>query len=174
MDDSSDEAEPMFNDASLSASLDATSIGELHDALYDANDEIMNPAGVNRFYKLPTEIKFKIIELCMPNRDAWRSFEICRAPKNLIYLNEKERTHDTQILSVSRVFRDIYLKQLPIMLPSFTNKPIYIHQNTTVVLDMSEQEFYDLTQCSKWRSQTFLSQIRHLAIPLLLFGNPPD
>ncbi|KAF7854182.1 hypothetical protein EAF04_010479 [Stromatinia cepivora] len=116
----------------------------------------------------------KIIKLCMPKRDACRMFEIHRAPYNLIYLREKRETEHTLILSVSKVFRNIYLKHLPIMPPSFNNKPIYIHQDTTVILDMTERDFRDLAECTSRRSPAFFSQIRHLAIPLLSFGSCPD
>ncbi|KAJ8060958.1 hypothetical protein OCU04_010037 [Sclerotinia nivalis] len=172
----------MFNDASLSASPStAESVkvspqeenSELSNVTSNTFHKGVNLTDTNHFDKLPPEIQSEIIKLCIPKRDACRVFEIYRAPYNLIYLVEKRGIQYTRILSVSKVFRDIYLKHLPIMLPSFTDKPIYTHQDTTVILDMNWYDFCDLAECTRRRRPAFFSQIRHLAIPLLLFGSCP-
>ncbi|CAD6446755.1 6d992bd5-8e63-45f6-8ab6-5b014c0533f6 [Sclerotinia trifoliorum] len=181
MDYSSDEAEPLFNDASLPASPSTAGIEKLstqeehtksgnvacntfhpaainirgpHDAFHSANDKVMDLTGANHFYKLPPEIQLRVIEL----------FEICRAPHYLMYLKEKGQTHHTRVLSVSKLFRDIYSKHLPIMLPSFSDEPIYIHKDTTVVLDMSKQEFCDLAEWQQLAVRFPNKLLNHLII----------
>ena len=85
-----------------------------------------------------------IIQECIPECDASRGFSVILDCNNKILLEEGQETQHTSIYFVSRTFRKLYLKYLPIMLPSFDkNSPICIHQDTTVALKMEQLDLRD-------------------------------
>ncbi|ESZ97053.1 hypothetical protein SBOR_2544 [Sclerotinia borealis F-4128] len=127
-----------------------------------------------QFDKLPKEVQAMIIRLCLPKRNISRRLLVCRDHKNWIFLIEEQEVEYTPIHLVSKAFREVGSLHLPIALPSRDkSKPIYIHQDTTVVLNMSEKDFHNLRRCSMELIPPFFAKIEHLAVPLQLFDYHP-
>ncbi|TGO25170.1 hypothetical protein BPAE_0086g00350 [Botrytis paeoniae] len=191
-------AEPRSGDASLSASssiaslvqvsyteshletedktenaLHSTSIAvrEPQGPPYGARNMVLGPTNSIHFDKLSAEIQYMIIKECIPERNHFRLFSVSLDPNNQILLKEELDIKHTSILFVSRAFRKIYLKHLPIVLPSLEkNIPVCVHQDTTVVLRMEEPDPSNIRICYKGRIPACFSEIRHLAVPLNLFS----
>ncbi|TGO54914.1 hypothetical protein BCON_0100g00340 [Botryotinia convoluta] len=192
------EAKPRSGDASLSASSSISSLvqvpyTEIHletedkteNALYStpiaarepqgppygARNMVLGPTDSIHFDKLPAEIQYMIISECIPKRNHFRLFSVSLDPNNQILLKEELDIKHTSILFVSRAFRKIYLKRLPIVLPSLDkNIPVCVHQDTTVILRMEEPDPSNIRICYKGRIPACFSEIQHLAVPLHLFS----
>ncbi|KAF5867432.1 uncharacterized protein Bfra_010406 [Botrytis fragariae] len=192
------EAEPRSGDASLSASssisnlvqasyterhletedttenaLYSTSIAvqERQGPPYGAGNMVLGPTNSIYFDNLPAEIQYMIIKECIPERNHFRLVSVSLDPNNQILLNEDLDIKHTSILFVSRAFRRIYLKHLPIVLPSLNkNIPVCIHQDTTLILKMEEPDHSNIRICYKGRIPASFSEIRHLAVPLHLLS----
>ncbi|KAM0157429.1 hypothetical protein ACHAPG_004740 [Botrytis cinerea] len=188
------EAEPRSGDASLPASSSIASLVkashterhlEIEDKakspLHTTSITVREPQGPlrgarnmvgdltnsNHLDRLPTEIQLMIIQECIPECDASRGFSVSLDCNNKILREEGQETQHTSIYFVSRTFRKLYLKHLPIMLPSFDkNSPIYIHQDTTVALKMEQLDLRDTMVWGQVQIPSCFSEIRHLAVPV--------
>ncbi|TEY83989.1 hypothetical protein BOTCAL_0023g00080 [Botryotinia calthae] len=141
--------------------------------LYGAGNMVGDLTNSNHFDKLSTEIQLMIIQKCVTKHDSFRQFSVSLDPNKQILLQEKNETQYTSILFVSRTFRKLYLKHLPIILPSFDKKsPICIHQDTVVNLRMEQLDLLDTKIWCQVQIPACFSEIQHLAVPMKLFAIP--
>ncbi|KAF7951658.1 hypothetical protein EAE96_006957 [Botrytis aclada] len=190
------QAEPSSGDASLSSSIasllsvsdteshleteDRTkitsystsiSVRESQGPPFGARNIALDPTKPIHFDRLKPEIQSRIIKECIPERDQCRLFSVSLDHNYQMLLKDVLDMGHTSILFVSRAFRKLYLYHLPIVLPSLDkNKPICIHQDTTVILDVEELDPSNIRMCYRARIPTCFSEIEHLAVPLHLFS----